>query len=369
MIEDIDITNFRCFDRLKVSGCKRINLISGKNNVGKTALLEAIFLSSTPTQDTIFALSELRRETGGFRKVLPEKMWNNLFFQQDVTSICSIESKIHDERRKLVKISIDERYETLLKNDDFFRGYLNGVHDDKTTELQSKNDINPYILLIEIQTNDREPSQIRIISRGYQITNVKEVDRAEGIQHSSFIPSFSKSSSVSLTKEFDRARLNEKEDEVLRAFQLIDNSIVAVESFSIPEPTIYLKRKGEKRLPLSLFGDAMNRIADIILKIINNQDSILLIDEIENGIHHSNQIAFWDFLYRLAAQLNVQIFATTHSLEMTEAFIKAGLERQDSAAHFELTRHEKTNKIVAINRDLETLEYGISHHKEVRGGA
>jgi predicted ATP-dependent endonuclease of OLD family len=74
-------------------------------------------------------------------------------------------------------------------------------------------------------------------------------------------------------------------------------------------------------------------------------------------------------LYRLAEQLNVQIFATTHSLEMTEAFIKAGLDRQDSAAHFELVRHEKTNKIVAINRDLETLEYGISHHKEVRGGA
>ncbi len=189
------------------------------------------------------------------------------------------------------------------------------------------------------------------------------------VQSSSFIPSSLKSSSVSLTREFDKARLNEKEDEVLRAFQIIDNSIAAVESFSIPEPTIYLKRQGEKRLPLSLFGDAMNRIADIILKIINNQDSVLLIDEIENGIHHSNQIAFWDFLYRLAEQLNVQIFATTHSLEMTEAFIKAGMNRQDSAAHFELVRHEKTNKIVAINRDLETLEYGISHHKEVRGGA
>ena len=140
-----------------------------------------------------------------------------------------------------------------------------------------------------------------------------------------------------------------------------------MESFTIPEPTLYLTRHNEKRLPLFLFGDAMNRIAEIILKIVNNQDSILLIDEIENGIHHSNQIAVWDFLYRLADRLNVQIFATTHSLEMTEAFIKAGLDRQDSAAHFELTRHEKTNKIVAINRDLETLEYGISHHKEVRG--
>jgi AAA15 family ATPase/GTPase len=369
MIEDIEINNFRCFDRLKVSGCKRINLISGKNNVGKTALLEAIFLNSTPTQDTIFSISELRRETGSFRKSSPEKTWSKFFFQQQLTARCSIETQSHN-RTKMVKISIDNNYEDLLSRYDHLRNYLNNIYDDKTTEEQiENNNVNPYILLIELQIDEREPSQTRIISKGYQITNIKEIDRIEGIQKSYFIPSFSKSTSVSLTKEFDRARLNEKEDEVLRAFQLIDNSIVAVESFSIPEPTIYLKRQGEKRLPLSLFGDAMNRIADIILKIINNQDSVLLIDEIENGIHHSNQIVLWDFLYRLAEQLNVQIFATTHSLEMTEAFIKAGLERQDSAAHFELTRHEKTNQIVAINRDLETLEYGITHHKEVRGGA
>jgi AAA15 family ATPase/GTPase len=369
MIEDIQINNFRCFDRLKVSGCKRINLISGKNNIGKTALLEAIFLNSTPTRETIFSLSELRRETGSFRESSQDKVWSNFFFQQDSTSSCSIKVRLQN-RTKTVSISIDDDYEELLANHDYLRKYISNIYDDKTIEEQSEsNNINPYILLIEIQINDRSSSQIRIVSRSYQITHLKEIDRIEGIQNSSFIPSFSKSSSVGLTKEFDRARLNEKDEEVLKAFQIIDNSIIAVESFSIPEPTIYLKRQGEKRLPLSLFGDAMNRIADIILKIINNEDSVLLIDEIENGIHHSNQIAFWDFLYRLAEQLNVQIFATTHSLEMTEAFIKAGLDRQDSAAHFELVRHEKTNKIVAINRDLETLEYGISHHKEVRGGA
>jgi AAA15 family ATPase/GTPase len=369
MIEDIEINNFRCFDRLKVSGCKRINLISGKNNIGKTALLEAIFLSSTPTRDTIFSLSEMRRETGSSREVSQEKIWNKFFFQQDYNFTCSIELNLQN-RTKIIKISIDNDYQQLLVDDYYLHTYLTRTYDNENTEEPSdNNNVNPYFLLLEIQIDDREPSQLIIFSKSYQRSRLKDIDRIEGIQNSSFIPSFSKSSSVSLTKEFDRARLNEKDEEVLKAFQIIDNSIIAVESFSVPEPTIYLKRQGEKRLPLALFGDAMNRIADIILKIINKEDSVLLIDEIENGIHHSNQIAFWDFLYRLTEQLNVQFFATTHSLEMTEAFIKAGLDRQDSAAHFELVRHEKTNKIVAINRDLETLEYGISHHKEVRGGA
>ncbi|WP_390903751.1 AAA family ATPase [Trichothermofontia sichuanensis] len=48
MLRNIEVRNFRCFDYLKVSGLEKLNLISGKNNIGKTALLEAIFLNSAP---------------------------------------------------------------------------------------------------------------------------------------------------------------------------------------------------------------------------------------------------------------------------------------------------------------------------------
>jgi AAA15 family ATPase/GTPase len=108
MIKDIEINNFRCFERLKVFGCKRINLISGKNNVGKTALLEAIFINSKPIKSTIFSLCELRRESGRFSEILPERMWNNLFFQQEISSSCSIETIFNDLSLKTVEISIGE---------------------------------------------------------------------------------------------------------------------------------------------------------------------------------------------------------------------------------------------------------------------
>jgi AAA15 family ATPase/GTPase len=375
MIEDIEINNFRCFDRLKVSECKRINLISGKNNVGKTTLLEAILLNSNPTAATIISLVTLRRESDSFRKTLPGRMWNNLFFQQEVNCICSINSCFQDKTFKKVELLVRNKKDFFDKVFEKMFGEIPSKEIEVYKEWLEKEELTnseeTNAMFVRVNANEIHFASIITPSRNREI-NLQDTPRKGSnnlyTQNSSFIPSSLISSNVSLTEEFDKARLNEKEDNVLKAFQIIDSSIIAVESFSIPEPTIYLKRQGEKRLPLSLFGDAMNRIADIILKIINNQDSVLLIDEIENGIHHSNQIAFWDFLYKLAEQLNVQIFATTHSLEMTEAFIKAGIDRQDSAAHFELTRHEKTNKIVAINRDLETLEYGISHHKEVRGG-
>ncbi|MHC5727078.1 MAG: AAA family ATPase, partial [Nostoc sp.] len=221
------------------------------------------------------------------------------------------------------------------------------------------------VMHLKTRINQGEAFETSIISsaKGLIAKDIKIPD----IKNVSLIPSFLRVSSRDLTIEFDKARLNEREGEVLRAFQAIDSSIVEVESFSIGEPTVYLKREGEGRLPLSLFGDAINRIADIILRLVNNENSILLIDEIENGIHHSNQAYFWTILYKLANELNVQIFATTHSLEMTQAFIKAGSEYQNIAAHFELTRQIKTGRVVAIRRDLDTLDYGISHNKEVRG--
>lgn len=368
MIENIEINNFRCFDRLKVSGCRRINLISGKNNVGKTALLEAIFLNSTPTKDTIVSIGDLRRESSHVRREFPEQMWDNLFWKQNIDSSCSVSTVSQDEILKTIEIFVRNEQDIFsVINNSIPSELINYYNEWKKDKFQEINERHLGVMMIHV--NNSTFVKLIALSRNREINLDPNPNNLVYLQNTSFISSTLRVSSVNLTKEYDRSRLNEKDDEVLKAFQIIDSSIVAVESFSIPEPTIYLKRQGEKRLPLSLFGDAMNRIAEIILKVINNQDSILLIDEIENGIHHSSQVALWEFLYRLAEKLNVQIFATTHSLEMTEAFIKAGLDRQDSAAHFELTRHEKTNKIVAINRDLETLEYGISHHKEVRGGA
>ena len=366
MIKNIEIKNFRCFDHLKVFGFERVNLISGKNNAGKTALLEAIFLNSAPRPDTIFLLRQVRREQASFSKALPERTWINFFFQQNKSDKILIESVLDNNELKVVEISIDESLKNFGDGD-----YQDSDHEEDDEKemminLFSGSESSVSVIHLKTKASNEESFETQIVSstKGLISKDIKVPDS----KNVSFIPSFLRVSNRDLTSEFDKARLSERDGEVLKAFKSIDDSITEVESFSIGEPTIYLKREGKGRLPLSLFGDAINRIADIILKLVNNENSILLIDEIENGIHHSNQVYFWNVLYKLANDLNVQIFATTHSLEMTQAFIKAGQEHQNQAAHFELVRQAKTNKIVAIKRDLDTLDYGISHNEEVRGG-
>lgn len=378
MIKDIEIKNFRCFSKLRASGFSKVNLFSGKNNAGKTALLEALFLNSSPISDSILFLRQLRRETVSFSKAIPERTWNGFFFNQDKSKPLIISVNLDHFLRSL-EISIDESINKFIENfnsetvdqsdRDKFISFLSGSESVKSViSLQTMERGQTFKTSIMSTSNGLITQEILSmpISQSKDI-HIKDVQLPD-VKNTFFVSSSLRLANSDLTREFDKARFNNKDIEVLKAFQIIDSSITEVSSFNIGEPTIYLKREKElERLPLAVFGDAINRIAEIILRLVNNENSILLIDEIENGIHYTNHESFWDILFRLAEALKVQIFCTTHSLEMMQAFVKAGKNYENSGAHFELARQAKSGNIVAIRRDLETLGYGIEHHKGVRG--
>jgi len=358
MLKEIEIQNFRCFEQIKISGFERVNLIGGKNNAGKTALLEALLLNDAPQARSLVILKALRREPSKVIEAMPYKAWDNLFYVLDKERVIVIMGKHESKNIHKIEVSID-------KSSNLKENFLN-KDADEIIDFLSSNTSGLSVLTIKLTRDEKEPIKSSVIasSKGVITSSIPNADGS-----SPLIPSFMRNSGKNLTEAYDRARLDEKDHEVLKAFQVLDSSIESVESFSIGEPTLYLRRKGESRLPLSLFGDAINRVADIILKLVNSDHKILLIDEIENGIHHTNQRNFWRVLFRLAVELDTQIFATTHSLEMLQAFADVGLEpnQECSSAYFELARKLKTNQIIGSRRDLETLNYALEHQEGVRG--
>jgi hypothetical protein len=346
MLKEIEIQNFRCFEQIKISGFERVNLIGGKNNAGKTALLEALFLNVAPDATSLVMLRELRRQPSKAIEAMPDRAWDNLFHagKKDKYIVIVGQKDNHYADQVVIKSS----YSSL------------------TIEAVKNEPPGSIWLCKRIISSFLEANSTGLIASHEGGKNISHFPTTGELP---IIPSFTRISGRELTEAYDNARLDDKDTEVLKAFQIIDPAIESVESFSIGEPTLYLRRKGEKRLPLSLFGDAMNRVADIILKLVNSEHKILLIDEIENGIHYTNQREFWRMLFRLAVELDTQIFGTTHSLEMLQAFADVGLEpnQECSSAYFEMAKKWKTDQIIGIRRDLETLNYALEHQEGVRG--
>lgn len=351
MIRDIEIQNFRCFEQTKIEGFERVNLIGGKNNSGKTALLEALLLSSFPYPLSILELKTIRQESDSVQ-TFPLEAWNTLFFAQDIHSIATIKGSSLVGETQLLEIS------TLALDSE-------GEHEkDKnfkriSTIASSKRSISP-ILNLAIH-KDKNYFMVAYTDGVLALPENR-------LNNLPFIPSYLPKTVENIAKEYGKTLLKAKGKEVLNAIQIIDSSIQSIEQITIEKTNLYLTRANEQRLPLAIFGDAIKRVINIIISLVNNSYNILLIDEIENGIHYTNQREFWQMLFKLAVELDTQIFATTHSLEMIQAFEDVGLENYpEQGAYFELVRSPRTDKILGIKRNLRTLDYALKHEKEVRG--
>lgn len=108
----------------------------------------------------------------------------------------------------------------------------------------------------------------------------------------------------------------------------------------------------------------MNRIFEMTLGLVNSKNGIFLIDEIENGVHYSVQSKLWSFIFQIAARMQIQVFATTHSWDCIEAFQKAASAHPAQGALIRL--YDQEGKISAHTFDEHQLEILTRESIEVR---
>ena len=123
----------------------------------------------------------------------------------------------------------------------------------------------------------------------------------------------------------------------------------------------------DRLMPVNVMGDGIFRILSIILAISDTKNGIVLVDEVENGFYHSSQEILWDAIFKSAKEFNVQIFATTHSIECVKAFSStySRLEKDnDEIRLYRVERKDDDFKIVSY--DHKTLEASLDSDWEVR---
>jgi len=131
---------------------------------------------------------------------------------------------------------------------------------------------------------------------------------------------------------------------------------------------IYFDIGIERRVPVQIMGDGIIRLLTILTAISRAQNGFVIIDEIENGFHYSVLPKLWKIIYNTAEQYNVQIFASTHSIECITAFRDFYSEKLNIADDFRLYRINRFPKdqINLIKYDYQSLESSLESNWEVR---
>lgn len=368
MIKSISIENFRCFHQTKIDGFGQVNLIGGQNNAGKTTLLEAVYLANNPhSKSVIFLKQKLRNEAADLDH--PERTWSSLFhhFKKDSEIKLFVETAgATFGARFICKESHEKPGQVAVSNKKDEDGLMK-IEDD--SGIEGRVILSSLVSYHYLQHRQGAEPNMRLDSNlGSKSFGIRGVLPAP-LLYPNFVPAGFKSNPATLAENFERLRYQGRDQVILEGIQLIESSIERVEVFNFGEKRIYLKRQGEDFMPITLFGDALNKVTDIILRIVSNSNSILLIDEIENGIHYSHHRDLWKFVFKLAAQFGVQIFAASHSYEMIRAFNQMASAENlgPSAMYFEMYRSLRSGEIVGKGFAPDLLAYAIANNQSFRG--
>ena len=166
---------------------------------------------------------------------------------------------------------------------------------------------------------------------------------------------------------FGKLQLLGNDEEVLRFIRPLEPRLQRLVAITIRNtPIIHAYVHGMHRpIPVQLLGEGFNRMLTLALSMNEARGGLLLVDEIENGLHHSVQQEVFSVLLDLARLFDVQVFATTHSDECIRAAHRAlsGKGHQD----FTYYRLDRTNgEVRVVSFDGEMLETAIAHGMNIR---
>ncbi|MBU0700241.1 AAA family ATPase [bacterium] len=357
MYNSFKIKNFRCFEELEIENIQRVNLITGLNNIGKTALLEALFLyGSAPNPQIATNRINIFR---GFGDGMSLKMsqaasllWANLFFGLDISRNVEMEG-INDkgEKRSLRFRMLPQNFTSL----EIAEGQNASVISRESAEYggleyecEDTEGIRKYRLFINPQGIYVEPSPLPQLFPEYFLAARRYISSSEEADL------------------FSNLEIKNQQDLLINTLKLIEPKLQRIALITrAGQPMLHGDIGGSELMPLHVMGDGMVRICSIILAIANAPNGMVLIDEVENGLHHSVLKKLWTAIGDIARQLNTQVFATTHSYECLSAAHQAFSE--NSPYDFALYRLGMIKeKIKVIAYDQESLESTIETGWEVR---
>ena len=361
MFKKISIEKFRGIGKLELDDFQQINLFVGKNNCGKSTILECLYIAISPTNASLPVRVNMFRGL----QIVNENLWLTLFHKMSSDSKIIISTQLDtNDKRKLVitpnlKSVVDVALtKTKLRDDSI----------DVGSNVSGSSSMSPVIdglqLDFSVTGKDRKKAKhylTQVMLDGTSVEPTLPKDYKEPLNGAYLNP---QTMFLDMLKRFDDVAVKKQIRPVIEILQEIDASLV---NLSLGTDVIYCDIGLDRLMPINVMGDGMQRLLAIILTISAQKNGIILIDEIDTGLHYSAQEILWNVIFKSAKKFNVQIFASTHSIECVKAFSSAYSNQSPKDIAIKVYRIEKRgDDTKAIDYDDEILAASLESGWEIR---
>ena len=364
ILPSLEIQNFRAFEHLRIEPLGRVNLITGKNNVGKTSLLEALYLYAR--DGSAVALSELLETRDELNRApLRQQASENASAFKNLKYLFHGRKELADVRASLsvgqiggrnIRVGVVSTPLPSVPNENY-------VPSSDPIGIGGLESFVPYIS-IKPRNGD-----LQAVSAGFFMSpNLFIASESKDVIPHQFVRLAGGKSNV-LSSLWDEIALTPEEEEVVNSLYVVapirkigfrDRQDGTAERYPV-----VLTAGMKEPVPLHSMGEGVNRLFGIILALTAAKDGVLLVDEVETGLHYSVMPDVWRLIFQVAQRLNVQVFATTHSWDCIEAFERAAQENDN--ADGELIRLENHDgDVTATVFDERKLNIATRELIEVR---
>lgn len=344
MFNKIEIERFRGIKYASIEGFKQINLFFGKNNCGKSSLLESLFLASGLSNPLLPIHVNFMR---GYNKSRLNDLKLDFY---NLESSQPIHIRVENKEKRDLKIRLFEQNQSNISLNADNTNILSNVEEGK------------YGLKFNFKIDEKSfESQLRFDSANS--TDVKRIvskQYVESLRCTYLSPKYDFNASIQGLKNILQ---NKDEHFIIEGLKLIEPR---VKDFIFTDKEMLVDVGLARRIPVNMMGDGARKIVSLLTAVYDCKDGALLVDEISNGFHYSVMCNLWNVLINAAIRNNTQLFVTTHDVDSIKGLRDAALENyKDVVAAFKLLK-TGDDELKAYHYSLESLDYSINQEIEIR---